>query len=269
MFGFLKNRRRKQLLAEPLPDEWREIIDRNVAIYPLLSPAEQQRLLDAIKIITDERSFAGVGGFEITDEVAVTIAAQAGLLLLGGDDYFFDRVLTILVHATHAHIRLSHPLGGAELVEEGVAIAGQLLEQGEVRLAWDEVLDSGLDPADGYNIVLHEFAHHLDWLDGGVDGTPPLVGAAQYSRWVEVLDREVDQLRHDLRAGRETFLPDHAAHNPGELFAYATEHFFEQPHDLHEFHPDLFDCLLSFYKTDPRLWFPNDGEIERRRDGEA
>src|SRR5437762_2915233 len=170
MFGFSKRRRRKKLVQEPFPDDWREIIQTNVAVYSLLSADEQQRLLDIVSIVVDERPFFGVGEFEVTDEVALTIAAQAALLVLNGDGYYFDRVGVILVHASHARIRMVHPLGGAELVEEGVAIAGQLLEQGEVRLAWDEVLESGRDPTDGYNVVLHEFAHHLDWLDGEVQG---------------------------------------------------------------------------------------------------
>lgn len=258
MFGYFKNRHRQQLLAEPLPSELIDVVHRNVAIYSLLSPDEQQRLREATKIIASERPFYGVGKFELTDEVLVTIAAQAALLVLDGDGYYFDRVGAILVYRKRPRVRMVHPLGGLELVEEGVGIAGQLLEQGEIRLVWKEVLAGGRDPADGYNVVLHEFAHHLDWLDGEVDGAPPLRSAEQYQQWHKVLERDAAQLRADLRAGRETLLADHASDSPIELFAYATEAFFEQPHDLAHFHPDLFACLLSFYKTDPRLWFKDE-----------
>jgi len=255
VFGFWKRRRRRRLLEKSFPDDWREIIQSNVAIYSLIPPNEQQRLLDAVSIIIDERPFLGVGDFEVTDEVALTIAAQAALLVLNADGYYFDRVGVILVHGTHPRVRMMHPLGGVVLVEEGVAIAGQLLEQGEVRLAWDEVLASGRDPTDGYNVVLHEFAHHLDWLDGEVQGIPPLASRSDELRWLEIFDEEAAQLRNELRAGREILLPDHASDSPAELFAYSTECFFEQPQELAEFHPELFECLLSFYKTDPRRWF--------------
>ena len=96
MFGSsFENRRRKKLLAQPLPDEWRQIIERNVAVYALLSPAEQERLIGAARIIVAERPFVGCRGLSITDEVQVTIAAQAALLLLGEEGYYFDRVPSV------------------------------------------------------------------------------------------------------------------------------------------------------------------------------
>ena len=256
MFGFFRNRRRQQLLAEPVADELRELIQNNVAIYELLSPVEQQRLLEVTKVISTERRFYGVGSFAITDEVIVTIAAQAALLVRKADGYYFDRVGAVLVHGNGPKVRMVHPLGGAELVEEGVAISGQHLEQGEVRLAWDQVVAGGREAGDGFNVVVHEFAHHLDWLDGEYDGVPPLADKRDRVRWVDALDDVCGAMRDDLRAGYDTLLPDHASDSPIELFAYATEAFFELPHELAEDHPELFDCLLSFYITDPRAWFP-------------
>jgi Mlc titration factor MtfA (ptsG expression regulator) len=258
MFGFLfKNRRRRQLLAEPLPEASRRFIEANVAVFSLLSPAEQQRLLDAVKILAAERLFVGSGSFRITEEVKVTIAAQAALLLLGEEGYYFDRVPTIFVYRRHPTTAVGHPLsdGGVQLVEEDVVIQGQALGQGEIRLSWKEALYGGREAADGENVVLHEFAHHLDSLDGEVGGTPPLPSAAEHRRWTEVFERERASLRDDLRAGRQPFLHAEAAENGAELFAYSTECFFEQPAELAELHPELFACLLGFYKTDPRRWF--------------
>jgi MtfA peptidase len=255
MFDFFKNRRRQQLLSAASPTHFTEFIHKNVAVYPFLAAAEQQRLLEVAKIIAGERPFYGVGDFEVTDEVIVTIAAQAALLVLHGDGYYFDRVGAILVHGKEPRVRMVHPLGGVELVEEGVGISGQHLEQGEIRLAWDQVLAGGREPRDGFNVVLHEFAHHLDWLDGELDGVPPLTNRREHARWLKILDRETSQVRADLRAGRETLLSDHASDSPVELFAYATEAYFEQPTELCSQHPELFDCLLKFYLTDPRTWF--------------
>ncbi len=256
MFGFFKNRHRQQLRAAAPAVQFTETIQKNVAVYAFLSPAEQQQLVEIANVIAGERSFYGVGDLKITDEAIVTISALAALLVLHGDGYYFDRVGAILVHGTTPKVRMVHPLGGAELVEEGVGIAGQHLEQGEIRLAWDQVLYGSRDAQDGFNVVLHEFAHHLDWLGGEHDGVPPLARAGDRSHWLEVIDAEIDALRTDLRADHDTLLPEHAADNPAELFAYSTEAFFELPHDLADHHPDLFDCLLSFYVTDPRKWFP-------------
>jgi MtfA peptidase len=146
-----------------------------------------------------------------------------------------------------------------------VLVDGQVLDQGEIRLSWDEVLYGSRDPADGENVVLHEFAHHLDRLDGEVGGTPPLSSTEERRRWIEVFDRELSQLRQDQAAGRETFLHDEAAESRAELFAYSTELFFEQPLELADLHSDLFNCLCAFYKTDPRLWFA-EAEKEQEKD---
>ncbi len=255
MFGFSKRSRRKQLLGEPLPAPWLQIIEKNVAVFALLSAAERERLLAATKIIVAERPFVGSGGLEITDEVKVTIAAQAAVLLLGEDGYYFDRVPTIFVHPHHQTTKSHRDLTSAVLVEEGVLIEGQALDQGEIRLVWDDVLYGGRDATDGENVVLHEFAHHLDRLDGDVGGIPPLPSDEAREQWVRIFDRELAELRRDIRRGHDVFLHEEAAENRAELFAYSTECFFEQPHELAEFHPDLFNCLFSFYRTDPRNWF--------------
>jgi MtfA peptidase len=256
VFGFLfKNRRRRKLLALQLPIDWRQVLEQNVAVYSLLSADQQQRLTQAVKIIVAERPFVGLSGLAITDEIKVTVAAQAALLLLGEVGYYFDRVPAIYVQPSYHRTRSLRSLGDAMLVEDDVLVEGQALEQGEIRLAWNEVLYGSRDPADGENVVLHELAHHLDALDGHFDGTPPLPREADRQRWRRVFDAELAQLRADLAAGRDTFLHDAAAENLAELFAYSTECFFEQPLDLAELYPELFDCLHTFYKVDPRPWF--------------
>jgi Mlc titration factor MtfA (ptsG expression regulator) len=266
MLGFLfKNRRRQKLLQAPLPGDWRAIIMRNVAAYALLSPSERRRLDDAVKIIVAERPFVGCGGLTIDAEVKVTIAAQAALLLLGEEGYYFDRVPTIFVHPHWPKTKTGRVVQEAlfsepvHVVEEGVEIDGQMLSQDEIRLVWDEVLYGSRDPADGENVVLHEFAHHLDALDGATDGIPPLTSENERRAWLKTFDAALAQHQRDVKRGREVFLHEEAAGNRAELFAYATECFFEQPLDLAELHPELFACLRGFYKIDPRQWFKEEG----------
>src|SRR4051794_31414541 len=98
MFGYFKNRRRQQLATEASSDDFLKTIHQNVAVVQRLCAAEQQRLGEITRIFAAERPFYGVGDFKITEEVIVTIAAQAALLVLHGDGYYFDRVGAILVH---------------------------------------------------------------------------------------------------------------------------------------------------------------------------
>jgi Mlc titration factor MtfA (ptsG expression regulator) len=257
MLGFSSlSRRRQKLLAKPPPEEWRRILEQNLGVYARLPSDQQQKLLATIQVITAERPFVGLRGLTITDEVRVTIAGQAALLLLGDNHYHFDRVGTIYVQPSSHHARAYHDLGGATLVVEGVSLLGQAFDYSVVRLAWDAALHGGRVPTDGENVVLHEFAHHLDALDGEIDGIPPLPRERQRRHWALVFDEELALLRNALRAGEETLLPENAAENEAELFAYATECFFEQPGELAEWHEDLFACLLDFYRIDPCSWFP-------------
>lgn len=253
MWQWWQRRRRRGLLARPMPAAWQEIVARHVPLSLQLPGDLQRRLLAATHVIACERHFVGQRGLEITDEVRLTIAAQAALLLLGEEGYYFDRVPTIYVSPRRPRIKAARPLDTLALIEEGVVVEGQVLEQGEVFLVWREVLRGGRDPADGHNVVLHEFAHHLDWLDGAIDGLPPLPAAAQ-RRFQQVLDRELTHLRSALGEGRPVLLHEEAAESPAELFAYATELFYERPHDLADWHPELFACLEAFYKIDPRRW---------------
>ena len=216
-------------------------------------------------MIASERRFVGCGGLVITDEIKVTIAGQAALLLLGEEGYYFDKVPTIFVfprpRADKVGRNVQHGTAfsaGAHVIEVGVIVEGQVLAQGEIRLAWSEVLFGGRDATDGENVVLHEFAHHLDSLDGELGGTPPLPDEAARIHWWQVFDAELESLRPDLAAGRESLLHDGASDSRTELFAYATELFFEQPEELQQDHGELFDCLREFYKVDPREWL--DGE---------
>jgi Mlc titration factor MtfA (ptsG expression regulator)/Flp pilus assembly protein TadD len=262
MFGFFQNRRRQKLLEQPMPAAWRDFLQRNVAIYSRLSAAEKSRLEAAVVIIVAERRFVGCGGLTVTDEMKVTIAAQAALLLLGEGGYYFDKVPTIFIFPRPRADKVGRSVqygsafsSGAHVIEEGVIVEGQAFAQGEIRLAWSEVLSGGRDDSDGENVVLHELAHHLDSLDGELGGTPPLPDEASRQRWWQIFDAELAQLRRDLATGQQSLLHDAAADSRCELFAYATELFFEQPVELRRDHAELYDCLQDFYKIDPTRWF--------------
>lgn len=251
LFNWLRRRRRAGLLAQPFPADWLPILERNVRHYRYLTGDEQAKLRDALRIFIAEKHWEGCGGLQMTDEIKVTIAAQACLLLLGLEDEDFDNVLSILVypHGYEAPAPELAPLG--MVVQESSARLGEAHYRGPVVLAWDEVLHDGRHPSSGKNLVLHEFAHQLDMLDGTVNGTPPLRSPELNRRWEQVMTGEFRRLRAATQAGRATLLDGYGATNEAEFFAVATECFFDRPMELAHRHPGLYELLRDYYRQDP------------------
>ncbi|HEV3262469.1 MAG TPA: M90 family metallopeptidase [Gemmataceae bacterium] len=250
LFAWLKKRRRRQILATPFPDGWLEYLRRNVTHYAYLSEAEQARLRDDLRIFIAEKNWEGCGGLQMTDEIKVTIAAQACLLVLGTEHNYYDRVKSILVYPRGYQAAAEDPLGGGVIVEPGRVWLGEAHYRGPVILSWADVLAESRHPRRG-NTVFHEFAHQLDFLNGSIDGTPPLRDAAEYRRWREVMTAEFNRLRNDADAHRPTLLDPYGATNETEFFAVATECFFEQPVELARQHPRLYELLRDYYHQDP------------------
>jgi Mlc titration factor MtfA (ptsG expression regulator)/Flp pilus assembly protein TadD len=255
VFEFFRNRRRRQLLSKPLDESWQGIIARNVAVYRWLPPAQQQKLVAAARIIAAERRFVGCRGLEVTEEMKVTIAAQAALLLLGEEGYYFDRITSILLYPFQMVLPAHgvRPSSEEDDFDERV-ILGQAFQQGEIILSWPDVLRGGRVADDGENVVLHELAHHLDGLDGQMGGSPPGLAPDRQDHFQQVFEEALARLRGDLASGRPTVLLPAAAESVTELFAYGTECFFERPAALREWHSEFFGCLCEFYKLDPSEW---------------
>jgi len=252
-FSWLKRRRRRKLLAESFPRAWEEHLDRNVGLYNRLPREDQRKLRDCLRIFVAEKHWVGCGGLELTDQIRVTIAAGACILLLGIDDYYFDHLKSVLVYpdAFVQPPEFQSPYG---VVDEDRANSGEAWQRGPVILSWEDVLCDALDPGDGRNVVLHEFAHKIDGLDGEMGGTPPLHGAGAKQRWNRVIEREFQRLEDRVSRGKATLLDRYGASNRAEFFAVATECFFEQPVRLQRRHPALYDILRDFYCQHPAAW---------------
>ncbi len=251
MFGWFKNRRRKRLRARPIPETWLAIIKQKVPIYNRLPRADQEELQGHIHVFLEEKYFEGCGGLELTEEIKVTIAAWACLLLLHRKTNYYPRLITILVYPNAYVARSLEPKGGG-VVEEGESVRlGEAWMGGVAVISWDDVCRGGSDDHDGVNVVLHEFAHLLDFEDGSADGTPPLAHRSDYVTWTRVLSDEFDRLRRDAALGRWSVLDHYGATNPAEFFAVATECFFEKPVQLRRKHPELYEELKTYYRQDP------------------
>jgi Mlc titration factor MtfA (ptsG expression regulator) len=252
MFGWYRRSRRQRLLAEPYPEGWESVLTSNVKHYSLLGDAERARLRDDLRILVAEKEWEGCGGLSITEEMKVTIAAQAALLLLGIEHDYFSPVLSILVYPATFQIPRSRWRDRETMVE---GMDGQAVHRGPVILAWDAVLAEGKKPWCGHNVVIHEFAHQLDFLDGYVNGAPGSRDPAQAERWYRVMSREYRRLRRNLDLGRGTFFGPYAGTNEGEFFAVVSERFFTRPAPLRRWHPDLYEVLAEYFRVDPCTWF--------------
>jgi Mlc titration factor MtfA (ptsG expression regulator) len=252
MLGFLKDRQRRRLKARPFPNEWLTIIKKNVAFFSKLSADDQAELLDHIQVFLAEKNFEGCGGFGITDEIRVTIAAQACLLLLHRKTDYFPRLLTILVYPSLYSVQEQRPIT-AEIWEEGKSFrCGETARtMGSMVLAWDAVKSGAADPADAKNVVLHEFAHQLDYENLAADGAPALETREQQRSWQNVMRTEFASLRAADDTGIPTLLDTYGATNPAEFFAVSVEAFFERPAALRSSNPRLYSQLEGYFRQSP------------------
>ena len=263
VFGFLKRRRRRNLRARPIPAAWRSTLAGNLPVFRRLPPDDQAELLGHMQVFLAEKRFEGCGGLELTDEIRLTIAAQACLLLLHRETDYYPQLSTILVYpSTYVADDERHIEG--PIWEEGgeyrLGHTGQRL--GVIVLAWDAAKRGALHPADGQNVVLHEFAHQLDFEDYATDGAPALATRAEYLAWARVMSTEFKALQAAEEAGTPALLDTYGATNPAEFFAVATEAFFERPRALRARHPELYSELGKFFRQDPARHFAGPAAID-------
>ncbi len=254
MFDWWPRRRRDRIRSRSFPPEWLGFIERNVRYFARLSPEDRAELLGHVQVFLAEKRFEGCDGLEVTDEIRVTVAAQACLLLLHRDTDYFPEVETILVYPAVYRAPGEQRLPDGTVSAEGSARLGESWHHGPVVLAWDDVLAGGLDPDGGHNLVLHEFAHKLDEEDGATNGAPRLPTRSAYAPWARVLGQEFLKLREEAAHHHRTVMDKYGATNPAEFFAVVTECFFEKPVALRRRHPELYEQLALFFQQDPASW---------------
>ena len=180
MFDFFKQRRRKRLKARSVPKQWTETICTYVRFFDRLSPADQAELLGHVQVFLSEKRFEGCAGQELTDDICLTIAVQACLLLLHRRTDYFPRLLTILVYPSAYLVQEQRPVDENIWQEGTVSRLGETARQmGSMVLAWDAAKAGAADPSDGRNVVFHEFAHQLDYENYAADGMPGLASRDQ------------------------------------------------------------------------------------------
>jgi Mlc titration factor MtfA (ptsG expression regulator) len=239
---------------------WHEVLQ----CYPFLAdlaPADVQRLRQLATHFLDQKEFHGAQGLIITDRMALSIAAQAVLPLLyltQGDSIrkalaWYDDFVGIVVHPDEVRARreVQDDTGVVHHYEE--ILTGEAMEGGPVMLSWSDVAAADTTAAEGYNVVVHEFAHKLDMRDGLADGCPPLPSSAARQQWLQTLQSEYDLFREQVivaeRFGGATpWLDPYGAENPGEFFAVASEAYMVNPQTFRAQYNGLAALLDTFYK---------------------
>ncbi|MBK5288900.1 MAG: zinc-dependent peptidase [Acidimicrobiia bacterium] len=237
---------------EGLPDDWLAIVEDRVAIWPRLNDEERAHLQAASDWLLRHKHWEASNGFALTNEITVTVAAQAALLVLALEVEDLREVSAIVVYPTAmlAHGERGGPVWGTA-TDAHVPILGEAHDhRGPVLLAWDQCEHAARHPGSGHNVVFHEFAHKLDMADGIVNGTPPLGGRVDHDRWQAVCTEAFTALQ---RGTERPPLQDYGATNPAEFFAVATEAFFDMPQQLRHREPALYEVLRDFYRQDPAI----------------
>ena len=244
---------RDRLMAKQFPKSWLSIIESNLSIYKSLTSEQQKELLGYIQVFLKEKQFIGCLGLQITEEIKVTIAAIACLLLFGDRKTYFPNLRSVLVYP-HAYIVNELIMNSYVLEERRVARLGESWTRDQLVLSWEQIQQDVLNWKDGHNVILHEFAHQLDQEDGQAEGVPILPRVLDYEVWKQVMSAEYLQLCDRVENGQKTVLDSYGATSPAEFFAVATETFFEKPNQLYQKHPSLYELLQRYYRLDPQQW---------------
>lgn len=249
--------RRRRLLETAFPAEWRRILRERVPLVRKLPQHLQMQLKKHMQVFIAEKSFLGCDGLQVTEEMRVVIAAQACLLILNRPTDYFANVRQVLVYPG-AFVVNKVAIDAAGVHQEGAEVRlGESWTQGQVVLSWDDALHGAAVADDGYNVVIHEFAHQLDQENGAARGAPPpQLGDAMHDaqRWSDVFRAAYAHLQAQARGGEQGLIDHYGAQDPAEFFAVVSEVFFEQPQALAAEYPALYQELKGYYKLDPASW---------------
>ncbi len=255
----LLRRRRRLAFGVGLAVPLRDSIARNVPITQSLPPDLARRLDGLIISFLAEKQFVGCNGLEITDEIRGTIAAQACLLLLGRRG-LYDELQSILVYPGTFWVEDEVHDDDGLVTQRRRELSGEAWDSHRIILSWQDIEETARRPTDGYNVVLHEFAHYLETEGRGLSPLPQTRERSAEGRvraidaWHKDLVAEYQALCNTVDRGEPTFLDPYAAEDENEFFAVASEEFIECPAELLAAHPGLYALMREFYGIDPAAW---------------
>jgi MtfA peptidase len=246
------------LLAQPEPANLREYLRSHVWQWSYLPDDTEDKALDWLRIFLAEKYWEGCNGFELKPEHQWTVAAQASLMTIAFPQWYFDSCKTLLIYpGDYVAESVSYMVDGQTGLHGQQARSGQATYRGPVILNWPAIHEAAFDDNDGHSLTIHELAHVLDFDNGpGADGVPPLPPTVDAARWKREFENQLTELREWIERGYSVLVDDYGLSSLTELFAVSSELYFQKPHDLGRYHPELFDLLLECYQVDWRTWLP-------------
>ena len=235
----------RQAIADTL---WQSVVAR-ISFLRALPPDDLNRLRVLTALFLDRKTLSGAGGLQMTREMQLIIAVQACLLILNLDLALYDDWVEVIVYPDE--FVTDHEVMGEDGVVHRVRapLSGEAWEHGPVVLSWRDAQET--DGDDGYNVVLHEFAHKIDMHNGSANGFPPLHADMDREAWTRAFEPAYAGLRQQLERGEHTLIDPYAAENPAEFFAVLSENFFETPDAVQANYLAVYRQLAAFYRQDP------------------
>lgn len=248
-----KWRRARIVKKHPIPDSlWRRASER-LPLARQLSAHERARLRLWTTLFLHAKRFTPVRGMTLDQEQRLTIAIQACLLILELDFDYFDGWIEIVVYPETFVVMRDIPDASGVVETRRDLLSGEAWSQGPVILSWQDVRRDSFQLHPGHNVVIHEFAHKLDMLNGRANGMPPLHPEMSIPEWTESLSRAYAALNRALEHQRRPWINAYAATNPAEFFAVLSEYFFTAPERLKHHEPAVYGQFTRFYRQNPLL----------------
>lgn len=235
----------RQAIPDPL---WMRVVSR-FSFLRTLPATDQRRLRELTALFLDCKAVSGAGGLEITREMQLIVAAQACLLVLNLDLDLYDDWVEVIVYPDEFVIDHEYMSEDGVLHRVRAPLSGEAWEQGPVILSWRDAQEA--DGGDGYNVVLHEFAHKIDMRNGAANGFPPLHAGMDRKAWSDTFAAAFEDFCRRTERRDDTRIDPYAAEDPAEFFAVMSEAFFETPEAVQAEYPGVYVQLAAFYRQDP------------------
>ncbi|MEL7104533.1 MAG: M90 family metallopeptidase [Pseudomonadota bacterium] len=243
---------RRRLIVSALSEDQRRLARAAVPLLEKMPRELQPRLEGKMRLFLHQVTFIGCDGLEVTEEMRLSIAAQA-CLLIANTDAWYDTLRTILIYPG-AFKSMRAEQGAFVVTEREQVRLGESWARGPVVLSWAHSDEGAQNPEDGHNVVIHEFAHQLDNLSGQTDAAPILGRDQSFATWARVFIAAYDRHVARVHAGGATVLAAYGATSHVEYFAVAVEVFFERPRALQREEPEVYDQLSQLMRLDPAAW---------------
>ncbi|MCK5648441.1 MAG: zinc-dependent peptidase [Gammaproteobacteria bacterium] len=230
-------------------NDWHDVTCR-LPVLQYLSTAEKVRLRQLSTLFLYKKTFVGVKNLQITNAMRITIASQACLQILNLNIDSFNGWIEIIIYP--GAFRVNRTISSADglVHQQNQSLSGEAWQRGPVVLSWDDVAHESYSLQPGQNVVIHEFAHKLDMLNGHANGMPPLHPSMPIETWSQILSQAYELLNQKIDDFHYTTINSYAATDPGEFFAVISEYFFTAPDTLFQYCPEVYEQLKQYYRQD-------------------